>query len=172
VSQAFESTQEELARRHRAAVRVVSAVSLFTLALIALGLSGLFSGALSFNPATAFALRLSIIFLAGGAFVFRRTRFSPVRLQDIAALRGASGLLETLQWTTVYVALIAGTIALFGFLVSMMTGYWTETVLLGGVALIVLLYCYPRRAAWQSVVAAADEAGPGETGRAAKGTIA
>lgn len=172
MSQTVESTQEELARRHRAAARVVSAVSVFTLALIALGVSGLFSGRLSFNPTVVFALRLSIIFLAGGAFVFRRTRFSPIRLQDIAALRGASGLLETLQWTTVYVALIAGTVALFGFVVTIMTGSWAETVLLGGVALIVLLYCYPRRAAWQSVVAAASESDDADAGRAAKGTIA
>ena len=169
MSQTAESTQEELARRHRAAARVVSAVSVFTLALITLGVSGLFNGGLNFNPAAVFALRLSIIFLAGGAFVFRRTRFAPMRLQDIASLSGVSGLLETLQWTTVYVALVAGMIALLGFVVSMMTGYWTETVLLGGVALIVLLYCYPRRAAWQSVVAAAGEA---DAARAAKGTIA
>jgi hypothetical protein len=93
VSQTAESTQDELARRHRAAVRAVSAVSVFTLALIALGVSGFFGGRLGFNPATVFTLRLSIIFLAGGAFVFRRTRFAPMRLQDIAALRGASGLL-------------------------------------------------------------------------------
>lgn len=171
MSPTAESTQDELARRHRAAARAVSAVSVFTLALIALGVSGLFGGRLGFNPTAVFSLRLAIIFLAGGAFIFRRTRFSPMRLQDIAALRGASGLLETLQWTTIYVALVAGVIALFGFLVSLMTGYWTETVLLGCVALIVLLYCYPRRAAWQSVVAASVESDEGEAGRAAKGTI-
>ncbi len=172
MSQTAESTQDELARRHRAAVRAVSAVSVFTLALIALGVSGLFGVRLGFNPATVFSLRLSIIFLAGGAFVFRRTRFAPMRLQDIAALRGASGLLETLQWTTVYVALVAGVIALLGFVVSMMTGNWMETVLLGGVALIVLLYCYPKRAAWRKVIAATDEADAASAGRAAKGTIA
>jgi len=42
---------------------------------------------------------------------------------------------------------------------------------LAGIAVIVLLYAYPRRASWERVVSAAGgEAG--EAGRAAKGTIA
>jgi Flp pilus assembly protein TadB len=117
-------------------------------------------------------LRISIIFLAVGAFTFRRTKFSTMRLQDIAALRGASGLLETLQWTTISVAFIGVVIALCGFAVSLMTGYWLETILLGGVALVVLLYCYPRRAAWQKLTEALGEEATGEAGRVAKGTIA
>src|SRR5204863_203089 len=118
------------------------AAILLTLLLVALALSGVLDGALGFSPIVANTLRISIIFLAFGAFAFRRTRFSAMRLQDIAALRGTSGLLETLQWTTI------------------------------SVALIVLLYCYPRRAAWQKVVEALGEETTGEAGRAAKGTIA
>jgi len=161
VANTVETTQDELTRRHATAVRVVGAIILLTLLLIALALSGVLFGAVGFNPMLANILRISIIFLAGGAFAFRRTKFSAMRLRDIAALRGTSGLLETLQWTTVNVAVIGGVIALFGFAVSLMTGYWLETILLGGVALVVLLYCYPRREAWQSVVAALSEEATG-----------
>jgi hypothetical protein len=172
VSQAVESTQDELARRHRAAARVVAAVFLFTLALVALAFAVASRLPLNFDPTVANALRLAIVFLGVGAVVFRRTKFSAMRLRDIAALRGASGLLETLQWTTVHVALTGGVVALLGFVISLMTGSWTDMLYLGVIAVAVLLYGYPRRAAWQSVVAAAGEVEPGETGRAAKGTTA
>ena len=172
MAQTVENTQDDLSRRYGAAVRVVGAAILLTLLLVALALSGVLDGALGFNPMAANVLRISIIFLAFGAFAFRRTKFSAMRLQDIAALRGTSGLLETLQWTTISVALIGVVIALCGFAVSLMIGYWLETILLGGVALVVLFYCYPRRAAWQRVVEALGEEATGGAGRAAKGTIA
>ncbi|HST52042.1 MAG TPA: hypothetical protein VLJ61_08530 [Pyrinomonadaceae bacterium] len=167
-----ETTQDELSRRHTQAARFVGAIIFLTLLLIVVALSGILNAAVSFNPLLANILRISIIFLAGGAFAFRRTKFSAMRLRDIAGLRGASGLLETLQQTTVSVAIIGGVIALFGFAVSLMTGYWLETILLGGVAIVVLLYCYPRRDAWQSVVAALTENSNVEADGVAKGTIA
>ncbi len=171
MSQTVESTQDELARTHRAAVRVVIAVFVLTLLLVALALTGALDGALSFNPTTANTLRLSVIFLGVGAIVFRRTRFSEMRLRDIGALRGASGLLKTLQLTTIYVALAGGVVALLGFVISLMTGDGMDMIYFGVVAAVVLLYAYPRRAAWQRVVAAA-ELGTNEAGQSAKGSIA
>lgn len=170
MAQTAKSTQDELARRHGAAARLVFTTFLFTLLLVAAAFTGFFSGSLSYNQTLVGTLAITIVFLGVGAVVFRRTRFSAMRLQDIAALRGASGLLETLQWTTVYVTLIGGFIALLGFCIYMMTGVWSEMLWFGGIAGIVLLYAYPRRAAWASVVRAlADDAG--EAGDAAKGTI-
>jgi hypothetical protein len=171
VATTVETTQDELSRRHAAAARFVGGVILLTLLLVVVALSGVLSNAVSFNPMLANILRISIIFLAGGAFAFRRTKFSAMRLRDVAALRGATGLLDTLQRTTVAVAVIGGVIALFGFVVSLMSENRIEAVLLGGVAVVVLLYCYPRRNAWQSVVAAlAEDENAGADG-AAKGTI-
>ena len=94
-----------------------------------------------------------------------------MRLQDIAALRGAAGLLETLQTTTVIVALIAALIAVLGLLISVMTGAWTDMLYLGVIAAAVLLYAYPQRAAWNAVVRALAE-GDADPVAAAKGTIA
>jgi hypothetical protein len=170
VSPTAESTQDELARRHRAAARAVSAVLMLTLALVALALVIVPRTSFDSGPLAANTLLFTIFFLAIGSIIFRRTRFSAMRLQDIAALRGASGLLETLQWTTIYVALAGGVVALLGFAFSLMTGDRTNVFYPAVVALAVLVYCYPRRAAWQSVLAALD-ATADETGRAAKGTI-
>lgn len=169
--QIVESTQDELTRRHSAAARLVFTTFLFTLLLVVAALTGFFAGSLNYNQTLVGSLAITIVFLGIGAVVFRRTRFSAMRLQDIAALRGASGLLETLQWTTVYVALVGGVIALLGFCIYLMTGVWSGMLWFGGIAAIVLLYAYPRRAAWASVVRdLADNAG--EVGDAAKGTIA
>jgi hypothetical protein len=171
LSQTVESTQAELERRHSAAVRVVFAVGLFTVLLMALALTNVLAGKLAFNPTTANTLRFVIVFLGVGAVFFRRTRFSAMRLQDIAALRGPRGLLETLQTTTVIVAVIAAVVAALGFLISMMTAAGTDMLYLGVIAIAVLLYAYPRRAAWEAVVRATSD-GEADPVRAAKGTIA
>lgn len=171
MSQTVESAQDELARRHRAALRVVAAVFTLTLALVALALVLVPRLSLNTGPLAANTLLFTIFFLAVGSIVFRRTRFSSMRLQDVAALRGASGLLEILQWTTVYVAVAGGAIAVLGFVFTLMTGERTNVFYPAVIAVAVLVYCYPRRAAWQSVVDALAGM-PGEAERGAKGTIA
>jgi hypothetical protein len=171
VAQNADNAQDELARSHGAAVRAVFAVFLFTLLLVALAFVVAPRVSLTFNPTLANTLRFIIVFLGVGAVYFRRTKFSAMRLRDIAALRGTPGLLQTLQRTTVLVALIGAVIAALGFYISLMTGDWKDMLYLGVIAVAVLLYCYPRRAAWASVVdATADPSGGAES--AAKGTIA
>lgn len=171
MAQTVEGTSGELERRHSAAANVVKLVGIFTVFLMLIALSGVLEGAVRFDPRTAFTLRLVIFFLGVGAIVFRRTRFSAMRLQDIGALRGASGLLETLQKTTVIVALIAALIAALGLVISVLRQDGAEMLYLGVIAIAVLAYCYPRRAAWAAVVRenAQGDADPVE---AAKGTIA
>jgi hypothetical protein len=166
-----DSTQDELARSHGAAVRVVFAVFLFTALLAVLAFFVAPRVSLTFNPTLANTLRFIIVFLGIGALYFRRTKFSAMRLRDIGALRGASGLLATLRGTTVSVALIAALIAALGFYISLLTGDGKDMLYLGVIAVAVLLYCYPRRAAWASVVNATAEP-PGGAESAAKGTIA
>lgn len=164
------NTQDELARRHGAAVRVVSAVFTLTLVLAALALV-LTPRLSSFsNPAGAPMLLFVILFIAVGSMLFRRTKFSAMRLRDIGALRGATGLLDTLQRTTVYVALAGGVIAVLGFAFTVMSGQKINVLYTTGIAVVVLLYCYPRRAAWRGVIDALAE--PDEDVGGAKGTIA
>src|SRR2546423_2002712 len=89
------------------------------------------------DPKIALGLWIVILVCGLGVFVLRRTRFSAMRLQDIAAIRGVSGLLTTLQGTTIQVASIAGAIGLMGFMITIITADWTNTLRAAGVSVIV-----------------------------------
>lgn len=169
MTETVEATQGDLERSHAAAVRVVSLVFMLTLVLAALALFLAPRMKLGVNPVTANTLLFIILFLGLGSVVFRRTKFAPMRLQDIAALRGVRGLLDTLQRTTIYVALIGGLIALLGFVFALLTGDGTNMLYPGVIAVAVLLYSYPRRAAWSAVVKALAQ-GDADPVQAAKGT--
>ena len=70
-------------------------------------------------PSTIMGLWIAVLVFGLGAFVLRRTRFAAMRLKDIAALKGISGLLKTLQDTTIQIAFIGGAIALMGFIIDL-----------------------------------------------------
>src|SRR3954470_7589071 len=117
-----DSTQEELTRRHRSALMTVVAMLVLTLLLI----GGAFVAGEKLyrrgDPTLPMALWITILVCGLGAFVLRRAKFAAMRLQDIAALRGISGLLRTLQSTTAQLAFLAGAIALMGFIITIRTG--------------------------------------------------
>jgi hypothetical protein len=179
VAQTQESTQNELERRHRAALTTVVAMGALTFLLAALALAGDvldLTATRLFTPSfySVWSLRALMLFLALGAVYFRRARFNAARLRDIAGLGGTFALLATLQNTTRLVALIAGAVAGLGFVVFTMTQDALDVVRFVVVAAAVLFYAYPRLSAWRKVVvatrgesdAADDDAPP------SKGTIA
>lgn len=177
MAQKSENTQQELARRHRMAAAAIGAFVGLTVALVAIAFVARDSLYRPGDPSLSMALFIAILIMALGSFVLRRARFQAARLQDIAALRGISGVLETLQKTTVQVAFIGGAIALMGFLVAMMTPNDGEYHMLraGAVALIVLLSAYPQRGAWQRLVRSIEQQSGGEAGEddgSAKGIVA
>ena len=47
---------------------------------------------------------------------------------------------------------IAGAIALMGFIITIISGDWTNMLRAAGVSVIVLLYCYPFKNAWNRAV--------------------
>lgn len=144
--------QSELDRRHRSATMVVwffFALDIVLVAIAYLGGERIFRPA---NPQLAFGLWLVILVCGLGVFVLRRTRFSAMRLQDIAAVKGVSAMLRTLQGTTIQVASIGGAIGLLGFIITIITGDWSNMLRAAGVSIIVLLYCYPFKSAWQRTV--------------------
>ncbi len=171
---AADSLQDELVRRHhRAAVNAVVGMLALTLLQVALAFAGLVPAPPPFiaDPMLAAALRITIVLFGLGAVALRRTKFSAMRLQDIAALQGADGLLATLRSTTILVALVGGAITLMGFVITMLTRNEYDMLYTGLAAAAVLLYCYPRRAAWQRVLQISQQAGEIQ-GSSAKGTIA
>ena len=103
------------------------------------------------NPSLIMGLWIAILVFGLGAFVLRRTRFAAMRLKDIAALKGMSGLLKSLHDTTIQIAFIGGAIALMGFIVTILTSDWRSMLRAVGVSAIVLIYGYPFRSAWERV---------------------
>lgn len=147
------NSQAELMRRHKTAVLTIRVLLGLTVALSVAAFLGRGNFRQRDNPLLDMALRITILTFGLGSVVLRRTRFSAMRLQDIAALRGTSGLLVALEKTTLQVALLGAAIAVFGFIATVMTGNAPYTYGAGLVGLVVLLYCYPTRTSWQQAVA-------------------
>lgn len=154
VAHTDENVQASLARHHRTAVLTVGSMLVITLILLAGAFADLPLALPSgfFDPTLAAALWIAIVVFGLGAVALRRTRFSAMRLQDIASLRGTRALLATLQNTTMLVALLGGSIAVMGFLITLMTDDKFAMLRAAPIALAVLFYGYPRREAWQRVV--------------------
>jgi hypothetical protein len=170
VAQELEDSRVELNRRHRFAVTVIVGVLALTLVLMLLSVTGLIKPSFNRNPALEGSLRIAIGVFGLGAIVLRRTKFASLRLYDIAALGGERALLETLQKTTVLLALLAATIAIMGFVLSLYDVMDSDKWL-GIVAIAVLLYAYPRRSAWEKVLEMSGRT-RSDNSQTAKGTIA
>src|ERR1044071_1466419 len=146
-----EGWSNELSRRHRIATMFVVGFLLLDLALVAIAYLAADRLFRPRDPSLSMGLWIAILVFGLGAFVLRRTKFAAMRLKDITALRGISGLLKTLQDTTVQVACIGGAIGLMGFMLVILSGDWTFTLRAVGVSVIVLIYGYPFRSAWERV---------------------
>ncbi|HEY0101625.1 MAG TPA: hypothetical protein VGB76_22045 [Pyrinomonadaceae bacterium] len=151
-----EKIEAELTRRHRAASMLVSALITLTLTLVALAYAGARPRVnLSFIDQTAYvALWIVILFAGLGAIALRRMRFGALRLQTIAEAKGLSALLATLHKTTLLVALFSVVIAVIGYVLFMRSTDPWDMAKAGIIAIAILLYTYPRRAAWQRVLQA------------------
>src|SRR5881227_1765446 len=118
----LQDVMDELRRRHRSAATVVVAFLILDLVLLAIAY---FAGASLYrtgDPSIIMGLWIGFLVFGLGAFVLRRTKFAPLRLKHITAVRGTSALFKTLQDTTIQVASIGGALALMGFMVTILTG--------------------------------------------------
>jgi hypothetical protein len=140
--------QAELARRHKAAATTVLGLLVATvlLSVVAFLARPYFTDRP--NIVLDMAVRIVILILGLGAVVWRRTKFQPMRLQDIAGLGGVTGLLKALEKTTIQLALLGAAIASIGFVATLMTGHERYTYWAGAIAIIVFIYCYPTRQSW------------------------
>jgi hypothetical protein len=169
-----EVIEGELARRHRSAVLMITMMFALTALLVVLAYTGVLPRlpAGLYQPVLYGTFWIVILFFGLGAIAVRRARFAPVRLEAVAALRGPTGLLATLQRTTTLVALLGGAIALLGYALTLLTYDTSNMRNAAVIAIAVLVYCYPRRTAWQRVVRAAQQPGGLTEPAPAKGTSA
>ena len=153
--------QEELRSRHKSTATTVLSLLVAVILLCVLALVSQKFLTQRNNPSLDMAARISMLIFGLGAVALRRTRFAKMRLEDIASLRGASGLLITLQKTTLLVAMIGVAVALIGFVATLMTGAPLYTYQAGVVAAAILIYGYPVRSSWEQAV---GRYAPNETG--------
>jgi FtsH-binding integral membrane protein len=164
--------ERELERGHRKARSFVHGLITLSLLLVALAFAGV-----RFNPPQSWldpnlyrAIWIVVLFLGLGAVVLRRVRSNAARLQDVAGVFGQSALVASLVKTTLFVAALGGLAALLGYAAYLLSGDPSDALKAGVVGVAVLLYCYPRRAAWRRVLEASQQPGgiPGPS--PAKGT--
>ena len=146
------NVQAELLRRHKSTATTVLSllVAIILLCVLAYVIQKFLPQ--RSNPSVNMGARISMLIFGLGAITLRRTRFAAMRLQDIAAIRGASGLIITLQKTTLLVTMIGIAVAIIGFVSTLMTGEAWYTYTAGVVAAAILLYGYPVRLAWEQAV--------------------
>ena len=140
--------QAELTRRHKAAATTVLGLLVAAVLLAVLAFLGKPYFTAKPNPPLNFAVRIIILMFGLGAVIWRRTKFQPARLQDIVGVAGVTGLLKTLEKTTIQIALFGTAIAATGFIGTLMTGDEWYTYLASAVAVIVFIYCYPTKSSW------------------------
>jgi hypothetical protein len=140
--------QAELARRHKAAATTVLGLIVATVLLAVVAFLARPYLTPQDNSTINMAVRIVILFLGIGAVVWRRTKFQPMRLQDIFGLAGVSGLLKTLERTTIQLAVLGTAIASIGFIATLVTGNEWYTYLASAVAVLVFVYCYPTKSSW------------------------
>ena len=140
--------QAELARRHKAAATTVLGLLVATVLLSVVAFLARPYLIEKPNLVLDMAVRIVILIMGLGAVVWRRTKFQPMRLQDIAGLAGVTGLLKTLEKTTVQLALLGAGIASIGFIATLTTGFAAYTYWAGAIAVIVFVYCYPTKSSW------------------------
>jgi hypothetical protein len=140
--------QAELVRRHKAASTTVIGLLVATVLLSVVAFLARPYFTEQPNPPLDIAVRILILVLGLGAVVWRRTKFQTMRLQDIAGLAGVTGLLKTLEKTTIQLALLGASIASIGFVATLVTGNERYTYWAGAIAVIVFVYCYPTKSSW------------------------
>lgn len=145
------SPHEPLVRAaHRTASIIVAAFAASMLMYVAVGVALVREElAESRLPIPFYAATL---FLALGSIAFRRTQLRALRLEVVAGLRGVEGLIKHLVQVTVVSAALGEAIGLLALLVSFFGGGRDHVITLGVVGLLVVLYNFPRRAAWQKTI--------------------
>jgi FtsH-binding integral membrane protein len=140
--------QAELTRRHKAAATTVIGLLVATVLLSVVAFLARPYLTERPNVVLDMAVRIVILIFGLGAVVWRRTKFQTMRLQDIAGLQGVTGLLKTLEKTTIQLALLGAGIALIGLVATLATGNERYTYWAGAIAVVVFIYCYPTRTSW------------------------
>lgn len=140
--------QAELARRHKSSATTVVGLLVASILLSVVAFLARPYFIPKANPPLDIGVRIVILILGLGAVVWRRTKFATMRLQDIVGLAGVTGLLQTLEKTTIQVALFGAAITGIGFIATLVTGNEWYTYWASAISIILFIYCYPLKSSW------------------------
>lgn len=101
-------------------------------------------------------LWIVLLVIAIGAFLLRRVMFNPEVLRDTATVKGATGVLKSLQFKTILFSALAETIAVIGFVISIMNGDKYDMLRAAAIALIVFFISFPRKKGWELLAQSAS----------------
>jgi hypothetical protein len=146
------SSQSELTRRHKSVATTVVGLIIGTILLSVVAFLGRGYFRQQANATVEMAATIMMPILGIGAIVWRRTKFTTVQLQSIGALHGVSGLLSTLERTTLQIAFLGAAVAAIGFGVTLVTGDDSYTYRAAAISLVVLVYSYPTKSSWDRVI--------------------
>ena len=142
----------EFEKRYRATVFIFIAQIFFTFVLIAAALFLASKIEVSDPTQNLSTLWVAVVFIAIGGFVLRRVFFNWERLKNIKLIKGFSGLLKSLQTSTIILGGIAELITVIGLVITIFSGNNFDILRAGAVALIVFMINFPRKSVWSKIV--------------------
>ena len=144
--------RDRVAAAHKTALILVLALTLSVIIYAGVGLLIIHTRGSRPQAELPYPFYAAAAALAIGSIVFRRAQLSATRLEGVAGTRGVNGLIKHLVNSTIVVAAFAEIIGVLALVVAFNSGDQADVVRLGIVALVVSLYNYPRRSAWQKAV--------------------
>lgn len=94
-------------------------------------------------------LWITILAVAISVFLLRRVIFAPAVLRDIATVKGATGLLQSLSAKTMLLAAFGELVAVLGFLIALASGNWLDMLRAALIATIIFFINFPRKSVWR-----------------------
>ena len=145
--------RSELEKRYRTTVFVIVFLILSVIILTAVAWIAAQTSENSITGQSLTTLWVAVLFIAIGAFVFRRMLFSWERLRNTALLKGTKGLIQTLQINSIILGVIAELAAVLGFLITILSGNKWEMFRAAAITLVVFMANFPRKSTWEKIVA-------------------
>jgi hypothetical protein len=157
MNETTETNAQLLEKHYRISVIAVSVQILIMLVLTVAAWFVITYSSNDISEPASLALWGTILLIAAGSFVLRRTLFAWERLKSIALLKGIPGLLANLQANTILLGALGEVVAIMGFLVATLSGNKFEMLRAGAISLIVFLMNFPRKSIWQKILAGAEK---------------
>jgi hypothetical protein len=143
--------QKALANSYGMGVKIFFVIALSVLAFMLIPRFISPNTALPGSEGLARPIFIAVIILGLVVIAVRRLLMSQWMMAKLAP-RGVNALLGRLLTTTVICLAMAELVAIGGFILYLLTGDYEYSWRLGGVSIFLLLYSFPRRGEWESII--------------------